>query len=390
MASRRVRLAQRRKAAGLSQERLAAQLGVDRSTVVRWEAADTAPQPWLRPILADALGITVDELGALLDEVDEGIHPGDGLLTDRPTSSIQLGNGPRLDAVVEHLREHWHLLVKTDNLLGPRHALGGVLAQLDTINELLKTAATSGRPQVVRLAAQYAESASWLYEDSGGTAEALHWSGRALEWAIESDDSLMTAWVLFRRSQQAVPSGNAGQVLGLAAAARRASPDLLPPMRAAIDEQEARGFALDGDETAAQRKLDDAHTWAATDVVGDARTGHGSFCTASYIELQRAACWLTLGRPARAIELYEATLPGLPEVYRRDRGIALGRLASAYTATGEPEVAAQTATEALAIGQEVGSARTLGVVRAVGERLGTHRRLPAVAHLMRELAMEPG
>ena len=53
-------------------------------------------------------------------------------------------------------------------------------------------------------------------------------------------------------------------------------------------------------------------------------------------------------------------------------------------------MAAQTATEALAIGQEAGSARTLGVVRAVGKRLGTHRQLPAVAHLMRELAMEPG
>jgi hypothetical protein len=74
-----------------------------------------------------------------------------------------------------------------------------------------------------------------------------------------------------RRSQQAVPSGNAAQVLGLAGAACRAAPDLLPPMRAALDQQEAHGFALDGDEAAAHRKLDDAHTWAATDV-GSART----------------------------------------------------------------------------------------------------------------------
>ncbi|WP_241995879.1 hypothetical protein [Kribbella sp. VKM Ac-2568] len=77
-----------------------------------------------------------------------------------------------MDAVVELLREQWHLLVKTDNLLGPRHALSGVLGQLDTIDELLATAGTASRPQVVRLAAQYAESASWLYEDSGGIAEA--------------------------------------------------------------------------------------------------------------------------------------------------------------------------------------------------------------------------
>ena len=386
MAGRRVRLAQRRKAAGFSQERLAALLGIDRSTVVRWEGADTAPQPWLRPKLADALGITTHELDGLLDDVTEAAETLVGL---RPSISIKLSDGSALDVVVEHLREQWHLLVKTDNLLGPRHALSGVLGQLETIDELLAKASTAGRPQVVRLAAQYAESASWLYEDSGGTAEARHWSGRALEWAIEADDPLMTSWVLFRRSQQAMPSGNAAQVLGLAGASRRAAPDLLPPMRAALDQQEAHGFALGGDECAAHRKLDEAHTWAATDAAGDARNGHGSFCTASYIEVQRAGCWLTLGKPQRAIALYEATLPGLPDVYRRDRGVALGRLASAYAASGEPEPAAVTATEALNIGQEVGSERTLGMVRALGKALSGYRKLPAVSQFMRELAVDP-
>jgi transcriptional regulator with XRE-family HTH domain len=386
MAGRRVRLAQRRKAAGFSQERLAALLGIDRSTVVRWEGADTAPQPWLRPKLAEALGITTHELDGLLDDVTEATETLVGL---RPSISIRLSDGSALDVVVEHLREQWHLLVKTDNLLGPRHALSGVLGQLETIDELLAKASTAGRPQVVRLAAQYAESASWLYEDSGGTAEARHWSGRALEWAIEADDPLMTSWVLFRRSQQAMPSGNAAQVLGLAGASRRAAPDLLPPMRAALDQQEAHGFALGGDECAAHRKLDEAHTWAATDAAGDARNGHGSFCTAGYIEVQRAGCWLTLGKPQRAIALYEATLPGLPDVYRRDRGVALGRLASAYAASGEPEPAAVTATEALNIGQEVGSERTLGMVRALGKALSGYRKLPAVSQFMRELAVDP-
>jgi transcriptional regulator with XRE-family HTH domain len=67
--SKRVRLAQRRKAAGFSQERLAHHLGVERTTVVRWENAETEPQPWYRPPLAKAIKVTGEELQALLDDI---------------------------------------------------------------------------------------------------------------------------------------------------------------------------------------------------------------------------------------------------------------------------------------------------------------------------------
>lgn len=66
MASPRRNLAQRRRAVGLSQEGLAEQLGVDRSTVGRWETGQTEPVPWVRPLLAIALSITADEVDQLL------------------------------------------------------------------------------------------------------------------------------------------------------------------------------------------------------------------------------------------------------------------------------------------------------------------------------------
>ncbi|GIH04349.1 hypothetical protein Rhe02_24160 [Rhizocola hellebori] len=55
---------------GLSQEALAEQLGVDRTTVIRWERGQSEPQPWQRPNLAMALKVSVEELAVLLDSWD--------------------------------------------------------------------------------------------------------------------------------------------------------------------------------------------------------------------------------------------------------------------------------------------------------------------------------
>ena len=71
MPRKRHRLAQRRKAVGLSQERLAEVIGVDRVTIGRWERTETEPQPWHRQRLARALKVSVEELDALLVDIGE-------------------------------------------------------------------------------------------------------------------------------------------------------------------------------------------------------------------------------------------------------------------------------------------------------------------------------
>jgi tetratricopeptide (TPR) repeat protein len=161
-------------------------------------------------------------------------------------------------------------------------------------------------------------------------------------------------------------------------------------MRAAITQQQAHGHALDGDALTAHRTLDQAHTWAAADTRGEARDGHGSFCTASYLELQRAHCWLRLGQSRKSVELYEAVLPGLPAVYRRDRGGALSRFAMACTAVGEPERAADLADEALDIAHSSGSTRTKLELRSVATALAPHDAIPAVGAFRARMASGAG
>jgi transcriptional regulator with XRE-family HTH domain len=97
---RRHRFAARRKAVGCSQEQLAERLGIDRSTVGRWESGETEPQPWIRPKLARVLQVSLDQLDGLL---------GRDSLTDAESDeriSYALMNPGRADLLtVAHLRQ---------------------------------------------------------------------------------------------------------------------------------------------------------------------------------------------------------------------------------------------------------------------------------------------
>lgn len=63
----RHQLVARRKAAGYSQERMAARLAVNPSTYNRWEVGRATPRDRHRPGLAEVLGLTLEELDLLLD-----------------------------------------------------------------------------------------------------------------------------------------------------------------------------------------------------------------------------------------------------------------------------------------------------------------------------------
>ncbi len=86
MALKRLRLIQRRKTLGFTQEALAEQVGCERTTVIRWERAETEPQPWVRPGLIQVLQVTAEELSELLADVADvpGERDGFTLVTSVP------------------------------------------------------------------------------------------------------------------------------------------------------------------------------------------------------------------------------------------------------------------------------------------------------------------
>ncbi|MGH3696547.1 MAG: helix-turn-helix transcriptional regulator [Pseudonocardiaceae bacterium] len=98
MPAKRRALAERREIVGHSQETLARIVGVEPTTVGRWERGETSPLPWARPKLAQALTVSVDVLDAMLTEgraVPEGRSAGSGL----PRAAERIGD-PERDPVL--------------------------------------------------------------------------------------------------------------------------------------------------------------------------------------------------------------------------------------------------------------------------------------------------
>ncbi|MGW5049748.1 helix-turn-helix domain-containing protein [Actinokineospora sp. NPDC004072] len=68
MSGKRQAFATRREAMGFTQESFAAAVGVEFSTVGRWERGVLTPQPWRRSRIAQVLGVSLDELNVLLGQ----------------------------------------------------------------------------------------------------------------------------------------------------------------------------------------------------------------------------------------------------------------------------------------------------------------------------------
>lgn len=279
---------------------------------------------------------------------------------------------------VSHLREVMPGHYRTANLLGSRHALDPVTRHVQVLDRLQQSADGSPRDEILGIGARTAEFLGWLNQDLGDFDQAMYWSDRAMEWAQESGDDVMAAYLLFRKSNQATARRNAQQAVGLARAAQR-SPGATPRIRALAAQQEAQGHALMGNQRFAQVKFDEAHELAASpdDEHRDDALDM-AYCTPTYIEMQRANCLLELGDPLTAVAMFESELRALPPVYRNDQGVYLSRLARAYAVSGEPEQAAVAADRALSIAIDTESARAIAELSAADKAL---RRWSTVAEV---------
>src|SRR6266540_3742706 len=59
------------------------------------------------------------------------------------------------------------------------------------------------------------------------------------------------------------------------------------------------------------------------------------YCTEPYVAMEAASCWTQLGRPKRALEMFEQAEAEWPGTLRRDKGLYLSRLAITHAELGD-------------------------------------------------------
>ena len=348
-----------------SQQRVADHINApNRQLVYRWETGKRSPGPFYRERLCQEFKMTAEELGLVELTILDPADAAGTVAGDRAGGSTDVVDSPLPESVNELMRELWRDEVKRravlqmlaalaagaaldraplrrppgvpvahasevadhlarafpelsteDWLLGPHQVLGTVGGHLDLIQQLLPNLIGPRRGRLLQVGARYAEFASWLNQDSGNLRAATHWADRAMEWAQEVGNPHMVSYVLVRKADQAAATRDAPRTIGLAQSALQHGRRLTSRGRAVALQQLAVGHALAGDEVACQRALDSAAQLAERSQQ-DQDEGPGRYCTPAYVEIQRAATWIELGRPERAITLFEDSLATLPLVHR--------------------------------------------------------------------------
>lgn len=268
MPAKRPRLSAARRAAGQTQESLAEALGVDRSTVVRWEAGETEPQPWLRPKLATALGVARDELADLLG--DPGNSTGDvvGLNRSPDLSSLDGLRCNLNDAMSEsHVTgtrlEDWEQTVAEHGRASRDRPPALMLADLSTdlaelYHELSCCRSLIARRRLTRTAAQMAGLMCLALIKLDERSAFRGWARTARIAATEADDAVTHSWVRAQEAYGHYYGGDFAEAIAVAQHAQRLV-DRTPCAGAVLAAAlEARAHASRSDHESTRAALDRA------------------------------------------------------------------------------------------------------------------------------------
>jgi hypothetical protein len=283
--------------------------------------------------------------------------------------------------VLSALREIHNGYVEADRLMGSLCITGSVQLQMPVVERACEVTRGADRAEILRFACQFMEFGGWLFQDAGDLTCAMHWTNRALDYALELGDPRVAAYTLMRKALIATEAGNPAQGLGISNSALAYKDALTPRLRAVILRQRSYSNAALGEVMASARDSDAAVLEA---VAGEqqAEADRAPYCTPAYAAMEAGASWVLLGHAKTALPILEKShAEWVDHSQVRDYALCVARLATAYADAGHLEQACAAATEAMSLAQGLGSRRVAGQIDLVHRRLGRWRQEPAVASL---------
>jgi len=281
--------------------------------------------------------------------------------------------------VLSALREIHRGYVEADRLMGSICITGPISLQMPVVERACEVTRGADRAEMLRFACQFAEFGGWVFQDAADLVCAMHWTDRALDYALELGDQRVIAYTLMRKAMIATESGNPARGLGIANSALKDRDALTPRLRAVILRQRSYSNAALGEVLASARDSDEAVIEAIAGVK-QGETDRAPYCTPTYAAMEAGASWVLLGHPKTALPILEKSRSDWPDHTQvRDYTLCVSRLAAAYAAAGELEQACTAAEEVVALAQGLGSRRVVGQIDLLYRRLGKWRQDPAVA-----------
>ncbi|HEV3169352.1 MAG TPA: helix-turn-helix transcriptional regulator [Actinocrinis sp.] len=374
MPSKRVRLAQFRRAVGLSQEGLAHVLGVERSTVGRWESAETDPQPWVRPKLAQALKIAPSDLQTLLEDVVfVGRKPDERMtyLLEHPASADLVAVG--------HLRERIHQLDKSYDEV-PSAALLGPAGQVHGQVSYLREHARDSHVRRVLLGVE-SESAIFMGQVIWDASQRRDQAGpyahfdEAIQAARQIRDPAGEAYATLRKSYIALyGEKNAGKGVDLAEQSAALASVHSPSLAGLSLLHAAEGHAMRGNVKDCESALLNAET--QLDRVDECDVAAGSYTVDEFNRLA-GSCYLFLGQPDRAEPVLRDTVSAHSGKTKR-QAIALSNLTLSLVRQRKLDEASATMHKAIDAVERTRGGAGLNLVFSAGRELRRWRNEPWV------------
>lgn len=386
-------LAALRHTAGHSQESLAAAIGVDRTTVARWETGLATPQAIHRRSLAHVLGIGLDQLAQVLSG-----HPATPSTPPGPAASIRqagetdmnrrtflsglgaaaLTTGPntRIGAGhsdVQRIRDTTAAFSALDQRHGGGHARTAVVSYLTgDVADLLagRFTSTDVRNSAYSAAGELAYLIGWMGFDASDHEAATHYFRLGTELAEEADDPPLAGHILRAMAHQALDRGELIQAmrLGTAAVHGRRYSSASPRERALLGVIHARTLIATGHGPAGATALRTAED-DLTRADGD-EPARVSFFSEAALAHETGLALRDAGDLTGAKQQLRrsATLRD-PVAFRRTHTVTLGYLAAIQARRGDIDEACTTWTTALDTMPSVRSGRAINNALAVRREL---------------------